>query len=743
MATYPQPHIVMQSQTTTPVTAAAATVIGMSSLADYEIYNQLGQGTFGVVTKARQRSSGKLVALKKFIINDKKEGFPITAFREITIMKKLRNVNVLQIVDMVHEEITSGAGTGTGIGGSSSGSGSFFYTVSPYISSDWNGLLNNPRINLSLPQVKCLLQQLLSGINYIHQSGYLHRDIKTANILLDHFGVVKIADFGLARLFHGPPPSSPNSPPGGGKYDYTGLVVTRWYRPPELLLGDRKYTTAVDMWGIGCVFGELFTRKPILEGKSDIHQAEIIFKLLGSPTIETFPNCHLINRNNIDLKNNYPRSLESRFSSLATPDAISLLAGMLTLNPAKRFNALKALDSSFFKTEPLPCEPSELANMEESHESDVKRFKEELKLQPSQQQQQQQQQQRPRGPVSTIQQNNSLNHSKYGAEPSYMARVESYAPLAPAQRSNHLLRSSAEPSDVVPTHTPDLGPTVPTTTTAAALAPTPAAAIVSAQAQVPTQVQVQVQDPQTESVSVSATEEPTEHRSKLLSSQQLSSIQRHMDPAQNHTHAHTYGHDYERGYGQVYHQYPGALPPSKRAHMYQETGVSYGFEGFDEYSGGGGYESYVAYDGYEGYDGYESFGGAPMEEYYYDGERDVDVSAFKRRRRGGGWGGSDRGSGRGGRGRGGRGRGGRGGRGGGFGERGGYGRDINDPSFQPPPMRSKTLASSAAGGAELYGTGGAQSASIAELSKLIKRKNTAPAAKASGVDGEDKKADAK
>lgn len=216
-----------------------------------------------------------------------------------------------------------------------------------------------------------------------------------------------------------------------------------------------------------------------------------------------------------------------------------------------------------------------------------------------------------------------------------------------------------------------------------------------------------------------------------------------MDPAQNHTHAHTYGHDYERGYGQVYHQYPGALPPSKRAHMYQETGVSYGFEGFDEYSGGGGYESYVAYDGYEGYDGYESFGGAPMEEYYYDGERDVDVSAFKRRRRGGGWGGSDRGSGRGGRGRGGRGRGGRGGRGGGFGERGGYGRDINDPSFQPPPMRSKTLASSAAGGAELYGTGGAQSASIAELSKLIKRKNTAPAAKASGVDGEDKKADAK
>jgi serine/threonine-protein kinase BUR1 len=388
----------------------------MSKLSDYDLYNQLGQGTFGVVTKARQKNSNKLVAIKKFIITDKKEGFPITAFREITIMKKLKNLNILQIIDIIYE---------------SNNNNSFFYTVSPYISSDLNGLLNNPRINLSLSQIKSLMLQILNGINYIHQSGYLHRDIKTANILLDHFGIVKIADFGLARLFHGDVPKFSNSPPGGGKFEYTGLVVTRWYRPPELLLGDRKYTTAVDIWGIGCVFGELFIKKPIFEGKSDIHQAEIIFKLLGSPTPENFPNAHLINRNNINLKINYSRNLELKFNSFMSNDALNLFSGMLTLDPMKRFNAVKCLESDFFKLDPLPCDSISLSNLEESHESDVKRFKEEIKssqqLIPQQQQLQQQQQ-----PISINKfnnnndNNNSLNHSKYGAEIStYMNRAES------------------------------------------------------------------------------------------------------------------------------------------------------------------------------------------------------------------------------------------------------------------------------------------------------------------------------
>ncbi|GMM27442.1 cyclin-dependent serine/threonine protein kinase [Martiniozyma asiatica (nom. inval.)] len=325
--------------------------------ADYTHLNQLGQGTFGSVIKARHVNSGKLVALKKFIVHDNKEGFPITAFREITIMKKLYNLNILQIIEVVHHD------------------GSFF-TVTPYINSDLNGLLHNPRIKLTLPQIKNIMNQLLQGVDYIHQMGYLHRDIKSANILLDAFGIVKVADFGLARVYHGERPTQISSPPGGGKVEYTGLVVTRWYRPPELLLGDKKYTTSVDMWGVGCVLGELFKKRPILEGESDLHQADLIFQLLGSATLENFPNCHMINRNKVNLKTNYSNTIKDKFSDAEMGvGGVELLSQLLILNPLTRINAKGALNSNWFNNNPRQCLNKELMGLEESHESDVGNYK--------------------------------------------------------------------------------------------------------------------------------------------------------------------------------------------------------------------------------------------------------------------------------------------------------------------------------------------------------------------------------
>ncbi|KAG7930404.1 hypothetical protein KL934_004803 [Ogataea polymorpha] len=365
--------------------------VGMSKLEKYEVLQELGQGTFGMVFKARQKSTGKLVALKKLIVHDSKDGFPITAFREITIMKQFRHVNVLQLIDMIHENSEDTKKPG------------FFYTVTPYISSDLNGLLNNPRVRLTNPQIKCIMKQILHGIDYIHNQHYLHRDIKTANILLDFFGVVKIADFGLARGYHGPAPVDAAAGAGGGLVEYTGLVVTRWYRPPELLLGERKYTTAVDMWGIGCVLGEMYKKKPILEGKSDLDQADMIFRLLGSPTPENFPNADVINRNGVNLHVDYPRTLESEFGAIMTPAAVRLLSGLLTLDPRKRFNAAKALESDFFKMEPVACLPEELPKFEESHEQDIKRYKEEKK--------------RANESVGSGRPpNKSLDHSHYGAD---------------------------------------------------------------------------------------------------------------------------------------------------------------------------------------------------------------------------------------------------------------------------------------------------------------------------------------
>ncbi|KAK6458021.1 Serine/threonine-protein kinase BUR1 [Scheffersomyces xylosifermentans] len=339
----------------------------MGKLQDFSIIEKLGQGTFGVVQKAKSRKTGEVVALKQLINHSAKEGFPITAMREITILRQLNHKNILRISEMIYEEpkIKNPADMVTHRG--------CFYTVSPYMSSDLVGLLENPNVTLELSHIKCLMQQLLRGIQYIHEMKFLHRDIKAANILIDSKGVLKIADFGLARTYHGKPPQL-GLGPGGGERAYTGLVVTRWYRPPELLLGERKYTTAVDLWGIGCVFAELFTNKPILVGKSDAHQAQLVFGLVGSPLNWTHASS-LPNKSDFNIGLSCSRSLEARFEKIMPADGVKLLSGLLALDPYKRFNALDALKHEFFKNDPLPLKPEELPQFEESHEIDKKKFK--------------------------------------------------------------------------------------------------------------------------------------------------------------------------------------------------------------------------------------------------------------------------------------------------------------------------------------------------------------------------------
>lgn len=342
----------------------------MKSLNDYKVVQKLGQGTFGVVQKAKDIQNGNIVALKQLLNHSSKEGFPITAMREITIVKKLKHSNILRIIDMIYEEpkVSNPLEMITQRG--------CFYTVSPYMQSDLVGLLENPNIELTMSEIKCLMMQLLSGIEFIHNQKYLHRDIKAANLLIDTEGVLKIADFGLARIYHGSPPVIGEGP-GGGQRLYTGLVVTRWYRPPEILLGERKYTTAVDMWGVGCVFGELFNKKPILTGKTDSHQCQLVFQMVGPPNTLNWPEAiNLPNKTELNVGMTCKRSLEARMGPLMNDaKGLDLLSGLLTLDPYKRLNATDGLNHEFFKTEPFPLEPNELPKFEESHEIDKERFK--------------------------------------------------------------------------------------------------------------------------------------------------------------------------------------------------------------------------------------------------------------------------------------------------------------------------------------------------------------------------------
>lgn len=183
-----------------------------------------------------------------------------------------------------------------------------------------------------------------------------------ANLLINNEGILQIADFGLARGLE------------EENRDYTSNVVTRWYRPPELFLGERKYSTAIDMWGVGCILGELIKQKPILQGSDDIDQLKRIFKLCGSPTQETMPGWDQLPDASKFSFETTQRKIKEEFETY-DPLAADLLDKLLTLDPRKRISALDALDHDLFYTLPAPAVPAELPKYESSHEYDRRRVR--------------------------------------------------------------------------------------------------------------------------------------------------------------------------------------------------------------------------------------------------------------------------------------------------------------------------------------------------------------------------------
>ena len=194
-------------------------------------------------------------------------------------------------------------------------------------------------------EVKRLLLQLTSGVAYLHENWILHRDLKTSNLLLNNRGQLKIADFGMARYVGDPPPK------------LTQLVVTLWYRAPEMLLGTKKYDGAVDIWSVGGIFGELLTREPLLQGKNEVDEMSKIFELCGVPTEETWPGFRrLPNARSLKL----PRTglatgsvIRAKFPNLTTAGA-SLLNALLSLNPDRRPTAKEMLQHEYFRQDPKP-----------------------------------------------------------------------------------------------------------------------------------------------------------------------------------------------------------------------------------------------------------------------------------------------------------------------------------------------------------------------------------------------------
>ena len=336
---------------------------GCSSIKTYDILDKLGEGTFGEVHKARSVVRGHLVALKKILMHNERDGFPITALREIKLLKMLSHPNILKLEEMAIEH-RRGEGKKKAI----------MYMVTPYMDHDLSGLLENPKVKFTEPQIKCYMLQLLEGLRYLHDQQILHRDMKAANLLINNKGILQIADFGLARPYEDLVPQAGRGN-GEATRDYTTLVVTRWYRPPELLLQLRKYTPAIDMWGVGCVFGEMFTGRPILAGSSDLNQVTLIFELVGSPTEENMPGwSSLPGCEGVKTFKECPGKLETRFRDQGS-GVISLLGELLKLDWRKRINAIDALEHSYFKNPPFPATPGEIPQFEDSHELDRRKFR--------------------------------------------------------------------------------------------------------------------------------------------------------------------------------------------------------------------------------------------------------------------------------------------------------------------------------------------------------------------------------
>ncbi|KAG5611506.1 hypothetical protein H5410_022787 [Solanum commersonii] len=391
---------------------------GSRSIECFEKLEQIGEGTYGQVYMARDKQTGEIVALKKIRMDNEKEGFPITAIREIKILKKLQHENVIKLLEIVtsqgpEEDEPEKLGNPakkifllvvkflskclqkltsmnfdflTGID-SNKYKGNI-YMVFEYMDHDLTGLADRPGLRFTIPQIKCYMKQLLTGLHYCHINQVLHRDIKGSNLLIDNEGNLKLADFGLARSFS-----------GDHNANLTNRVITLWYRPPELLLGATKYGPAVDMWSVGCIFAELLFGKPILPGKNEPEQLNKIFELCGTPDEINWPGVSKIPWYS---KFKPARPMKRRVREVFRHfdrHALDLLDKMLNLDPSqtphglygsicaaldqarafrtsieiKRICAKDALDGEYFWTDPLPCDPRSLPKYESSHEFQTKK----------------------------------------------------------------------------------------------------------------------------------------------------------------------------------------------------------------------------------------------------------------------------------------------------------------------------------------------------------------------------------
>ena len=297
---------------------ASLSDIGFGKLETYVKLDKLGEGTYATVFKGRSKLTENLVALKEIRL-EHEEGAPCTAIREVSLLKDLKHANIVTLHDLIHTDRS-------------------LTLVFEYLDSDLKQYLDHCGNLMNMHNVKIFMFQLLRGLAYCHHRKILHRDLKPQNLLINERGELKLADFGLARAKSVPTKT------------YSNEVVTLWYRPPDVLLGSTEYSTPIDMWGVGCILYEMATGKPLFPGSTVKEELHLIFRLLGTPTEESWPGVTSISEFRAY---NFPRYLPQPLLSHAPrldTEGINLLSSLLLYESKSRMSAEAALNHPYFQS---------------------------------------------------------------------------------------------------------------------------------------------------------------------------------------------------------------------------------------------------------------------------------------------------------------------------------------------------------------------------------------------------------
>ncbi|XP_044039760.1 putative serine/threonine-protein kinase YPL150W [Siniperca chuatsi] len=286
----------------------------------YESLGLVGEGSYGSVLKCRHRDSGRLVAIKKFVDSDNDKTVKKIALREIKLLRQLRHDNLVNLLEAWKRRRR-------------------WYLVFEFVERTLLDDLEQNPSGLDLDTSRQYLYQILRAAAFCHQQNIIHRDIKPENILISQGGVVKLCDFGFARIMA--------SPAEGGVY--TDYVATRWYRAPELLVGDTKYSKPVDVWAVGCLLIEMLTGQPLFPGDSDLDQIYHIVRCFGNLTAH---HQELFYRNPVFSGVRLPEysgrvRLEQRFPAI-TPTALDLAQSCLQMDPERRAQCSELLEHPLF-----------------------------------------------------------------------------------------------------------------------------------------------------------------------------------------------------------------------------------------------------------------------------------------------------------------------------------------------------------------------------------------------------------